>query len=233
MKTTFCVLGVVALLFFSASVRCVAQTNVSGIVVDTNGNPIKGVACLRAGTPSLTPGNRIIYSGGPQPTFTDNEGKFSIPLWTPLVDLQFDGGDHAPAFLYRVSPSDSPLRVVMTEGKVLTGRIVDKQQMPIANAVIELRMPQEDRWYQRREVTNLHGEFEFWISEPPEQFHWMLYYAGKQFYVDYNKVTPETSVTLTVDVRMTFADKLVGAGNASQPISTETNQTSPAVSPRH
>ena len=207
-------------LLFAVSDRLVAQTSVTGLVVDTNGRPIGGVACLLAGTPSSTPGHRVIDSGIAQPIFTDNEGKFSIPLpqTVPLVDLQFDSGGHAPVFLYRASPSGSPLRVVMTEGKVLRGRIVDEQQTPVANAVIELQMPQEDRWYQRKVVTSTNGEFQFRISEPPQKSSWMLYYAGKRFKIDYSQVTPKTSITLAVDVRMTTrSDSGVVEGQQCKP----------------
>jgi hypothetical protein len=78
------------------------------------------------------------------------------------LDLQFDeeGGHvvvtngaatrvppfaHAPASLYRVKPADSLLTVVMTEGKVVKGRIVerlDDQLAPVPDAEIELQMPQ-------------------------------------------------------------------------------------------
>jgi hypothetical protein len=234
MKTTFRILVAVALLLFAASGRCVAQTNVTGVVVDRNGKPIEGAACMLAGTPSLTPDHRVIYSGIARPIFTDNGGRFSIPLpqSVPLVDLQFDSGGHAPVFLYRASPSDSPLRVVMTEGKVLRGRIVDEQQIPIVDAVIELQMPQEDRWYQRKEVTNTNGEFQFRISEPPEKSSWMLYYAGKRFQINYSQVTPKTSIILTVDVRMTSGAEPCGPANGSQPIRSETNRTSSAAGSR-
>ena len=191
-------------LLIAATGSCVAQTEVTGVVMDSKGKPIAGVACLLAGTPSLTPGQRVIYSGIAQPIYTDKEGKFTVPLAPsiPLADLQFDGGGFAPVFLYRVGASASPLRVVMTEGKLLKGRIVDEKQMPVANAEIELQLPQEDRWYQRKEVTNAQGEFEFRISEPAQNFSWLLYFAGKRFKIDYSQITPSTSITLTAEVRI-------------------------------
>jgi hypothetical protein len=194
--------------------------DVTGIVVDSEGKAIQGVRCSVSGFP-LPSGGRISYSGERTFRFSDKEGRFTIPLprADPLVDLQFDGGSHAPAFLYKVKPADSPLRVVMTEGKVLRGRIVEQandQLVPISHAEVELQMPQQDFWYQYRQVTDGKGEFQFRISEPPQKSPWMLYYAGKRFTVDYAKVTPETVIVLEVSVKMTSnAEPNVPANGAS------------------
>ena len=122
---------------------------------------------------------------------------------------------HAPAFLYRVRPADGPVRVVMTEGKVLRGRIVERVKnevlpirqaevdLPIPQAEVELQMPQNDFWYQFKKATDAKGEFEFRISEPPGKTPWMLYFAGKRLAVDYAKLTPETVMVLEVSVKMT------------------------------
>ena len=81
--------------------HCTAQTNVTGVTVDAAGNPIAGVRCCVSGFPQPS-GGRNIYSGIQNFVFTDKEGHFSIqlPRGDPLVDLQFDGGGHAPLFLY-------------------------------------------------------------------------------------------------------------------------------------
>ena len=147
------------------------------------------------------------YSGAQSFVCTDKEGHFSIPLprGDPLVDLQFDGGEHAPVFLCIVRPADSPLRVVMPEGKVLRGRIVERVKdgvVPIPHAVVELQMSQEDSWYQSRQATDAKGEFQFRIAEPPGKWPWMLYYAGKRLSIDYAQVTPDTVMVLEVDVKM-------------------------------
>jgi hypothetical protein len=113
---------------------------------------------------------------------------------------------HAPAFLYRVRPTDGLVRVVMTEGRVLRGRIVERvkgEVEPIPHAEVELQMSQEDFWYQSRKVTDAKGEFEFRLSEPPAKRSWMLYYAGKRLAVDYAQVTPETVMVLEVSIQMT------------------------------
>jgi hypothetical protein len=223
---------VAGLLLFAASSRGIAETSVTGTVVDRTGKPIEGVACLLAGTPSQTPGHRVLYSGIAKPIFTDKEGKFSIslPPSESLADLQFDASEHAPVFLYRVTPGGSPLRVVMTDGKVLRGRIVDEQHAPIAHAIIELQMAQEDRWYQRKGITDTSGDFRFRISEPPQKSPWVLYYAGKRFEIDYSKVTPSTLFSLLADGRIT--SEAGGAANGSQPIRSETNRTAPAAGSR-
>jgi hypothetical protein len=246
-------------LFFCAALcaqlaqPCGAQTNVTGVVVDKDGKPIASVRCSVSGFPQPS-GGRIIYSGLRQFVFSDNEGHFAIPLprSDPLVDLQFDeeGGSfvvtsgvstrvppykHAPAFLYRVRPADGPVRVVMTEGKVLRGRIVERVRdavLPIPHAEVELQMPQEDAWYQCSKPTDAKGEFEFRISEPPGKSPWMLYYAGKRLAVDYAQVTPETVMVLEVSVKMTPSAERDGPANGSQPIRSETNRTSSAAGSR-
>jgi hypothetical protein len=98
------------------------------------------------------------------------------------------------------------VRVVLTEGKVLRGRIIERVRdavLPIPHAEVELRLPQEDAWYQCRRATDAKGEFEFRIPEPPGKSPWMLYYAGKTLAVDYAQVTPETVMVLEVGVKMT------------------------------
>ena len=232
---------------------CGAQTNITGVVVDKDGKPIAGVRCSVSGFPRPS-GGRIFYSGWPQFVFSDNEGYFAIPLprSDPLVDLQFDeeGGSfvvtnavstrvppykHGPAFLSRVRPADGPVRVVMTEGRVLRGRIVERvrdEVLPISQAEVELQLPQEDVWYQCGRSTDAKGEFEFRISEPPGKSHWMLYYAGKRLAVDYAQVAPETVMVLEVSVKMTPSSEPDGAANGNQPIRPETNRTSGAADSR-
>lgn len=212
--------------------HCDAQTNVTGVTVDTNGKPIACVQCAISGF-----GGHLHYSGMQTFVLTDNEGHFSIPLprGDPLVDLQFDAGGHAPVFLYKVRPVDSPLRVVMSKGKVLRGRVVERLKdkiVPIPHATVQLQMPQDDFWYQRNEPTDTKGEFQFNISEPPAKWPWTLFIAGKQFPVDYAQVTPETVLVLEVSVRMTASSEPDAAANGSQPIRSETNSTPSAAGSR-
>jgi hypothetical protein len=207
--------------------HCVAQTEVTGVVVDRDGKPIPGVRFSICGfsTPS---GDIKLYSGERSFGFTDKEGRFAIPhpgsdRSDELLDLQFDedGGHfvvtnwlaarvplsaHAPEFVDRVKPADSPLSVVMTEGKVLKGRIVERvngQLAPVANAEIELQTPQAGDWYQNRQRTDRNGEFQFRISEPPKPRPWMLYYAGKRLTIDYEEVTPATVMVIEVSIKVT------------------------------
>ena len=147
---------------------------------------------------------------------------FALPLppGDSLVDLQFDGGKHAPVFLYKVKPVDSPLKVVMPEGKLLRGRIVERvkdEVVPIPHAMVELQMPQAHFWYRCREATDAKGEFQFRVSEPPGKSSWMLYFAGKRLPVDYAKVTPDTVMVLEVSVRMTPSAEPKGGANPASP----------------
>jgi hypothetical protein len=221
MKSARLCLLVCGILYAQLVHDCTAQTEVAGIVIDRDGKAIQGVRCRVSGFP-LPSGGRNHYSGLPTFYFTDKEGRFAIalPRSDPLVDLQFDGGSHAPAFVYRARPTDSPLKVVMTEGKVLKGRIVERvndQLVPIQHAEVELQMSQEGDWYQYRQVTDRSGEFQFRISEPPQKSPWMLYYAGKRFKVDYAQVTPEAVVVLEVNVKMTSTAEPSAPPNAAAP----------------
>jgi hypothetical protein len=224
MKSMRIYLLICGILCMQLAQHCGAQTNVTGVVVGMDGKPIAGVRCSVSGFPKPS-GGRVMYSGMRQFVFSDQEGKFSIPLprSDPLVDLQFDeDGDsyvvtnevatrippskHAPAFLYKVKPAGSPLRAVMTEGKVLRGRIVERAKgevVPIPHAQVELQMSQEDFWYQSTQTTDAKGEFQFRISEPPGKWPWILYYAGKRLALDYAQVTPVTMMVLEVSVSMT------------------------------
>jgi hypothetical protein len=198
-----------------------AQTNVTGVVVNTEGKPIPGVRCTVSGFRDPS-GGHVFYSGVQSFIFTDKEGHFSLPVHRgdELVDLQFDGGKHAPVFLYKVKPVDSPLRVVMSEGKLLRGRIVERvkdEVVPIPHAMVELQMPQADFWYRYLEATDAKGEFQFRVSEPPDKFSWMLYYAGKRMPVDYAKVAPDTVMVLEVSVRMTASAEPKGGANSASP----------------
>jgi hypothetical protein len=212
---------VCGIMFSHLSLDCMGQTDVTGVVIDRGGKPIQGVRCIVSGFPMPSEGH-IHYSGEPVFHFTDKEGRFSIPLprSDPLVDLQFDGRSYAPAFLYKVRPADSPLRVVMTAGKVLRGRIVERvndQVVPIAHAEVELQMSQEGFWYQNRQVTDDKGEFQFRISEPPQNFPWMLYYAGKRFAIEYAQIAPDTVILLEASFKLTSNAESSAPANGASP----------------
>lgn len=225
---------------------CNAQTNVTGIIVDEEGKPISGVRCSISGWPTPS-GEHIYYSGMTTYVFSDNEGHFSIPLprSDPLVDLQFDedGGSyvvnhgvatrvppyrHAPAFLYNIPPAAGLVRVVMTEGKLLRGRIVEHVKdkvLPVPQADVELQMPHAGNWYQLKKQTDDKGEFDFKISKPADERSWMLYYAGKRFPVDYPQVTPDTVMVLEIALNATITAEPNGAANVSQPLRSGANST--------
>ena len=142
-----------------------AQTNVTGVVLDKDGHPVAGVRCSISGL-----GLRVFRTGMREFVFTDKEGHFSIPLRAsgPVIDLQFDeegypmankprrAASYAPTFLGGVTPADGPVRVVMREGKLLRGRLVQRlkgEAVPIAHAKVELRMPTADFAYHSEQET--------------------------------------------------------------------------------
>jgi len=211
MKATLSAM-VAGVLFLMTLSRGNAGTNVTGVVVDAAGKPLVGVSCLLSGTPTRS-GQRVIFSAIHEPVFTDKEGRFSIAITAGaefLADLQFDEGNHAPVFLYSVGPEDSPLKVVMMDGKIFRGRIVDEKHEPIANAEIELQLGQPDLWYQKKGITDTNGVIQFRITKPPQKSPWMIQYAGKRFEIDYEKVDLNTQYTLQADVRISWEANITG-----------------------
>ena len=200
------------MVFLVAASHGSAGTNVTGVVVDSAGKPLEGVSCLLSGTPTRS-GQHVIFTAIHEPVFTDKEGRFSIAITAGpefLADLQFDEGNHAPVFLYSVGPEDSPLKVVMTEGKILRGRIVDEKHEPIAHAEIELQLGQQDLWYQRKGITDTNGVFQFRITKPPQKSPWILQYAGKRFEIDYNIVDLNAQYTLQANVQISWEANVTG-----------------------
>jgi hypothetical protein len=207
--------------------HCGAQTNVSGVIVDKDGEPIAGIRCSASHVTRPAP-RGVTVIGPRQFVLSDKEGKFSIPLREPntLVDLQFDedGGSfgvtngvatwptskYAPAFLYKVRPADGPVRVVVAEGKILRGRIVWRELdevLPIPFAEVELQLWDENFRYESKKRTDAKGEFVFRIGEPPGKRPWRLCYAGKRLkveyaQVEYAQVKPDTVMVLEVSVTM-------------------------------
>lgn len=257
MKSTRAIFLVFAVLCVPLARTGGAQTNVTGVVVDEKGQPIPGVRCAISGFPRPS-GGYTIYNGdypyGYRYAFSDKEGHFSLPLppQEQLADLQFDeeGGHfevtnsvatrvpprkHAPAFLSKVDPADGPVTVVMTEGKLLRGRIVERvedQVVPIPHTIVELQMPHSDIRYRCAKPTGANGEFDFRISEPPSKRTWMLYYAGKRLAVNYDEIAPETLIVLEVSFKLTMSAEPGGAADGSQPSGSETNRTRGAAGSR-
>jgi hypothetical protein len=214
MKPVGSTLFVGCLVFILGAGLCLAESRVSGIVVDENEKPIEGVRCKLVGFP-LPEGGRNIYTGTTSFQMTDKEGRFAFEnrRSDPLLDIHFDGGDHtpdfpyAPAFLHKASPADSPHRVVMTEGKVLRGKVVEPLEdklVPVKATHIDFRLPLDDLIYGNRQLILNNGEFQFRVCKPPERWPWMLVYAstGKRVSIDYDKITPQTVVTINVAVSL-------------------------------
>jgi len=88
---------------------CSKDTKVMGVVVDEAGNPIEGVRYCISGYSNLS-GTQQLRSGFTSYQFTDKEGRFSLSPSEYLIDLQFEGGNHAPTFIYKVKPSVNTLR---------------------------------------------------------------------------------------------------------------------------
>jgi hypothetical protein len=203
MKPAFKLWGTGATLVIAALNVSIAQTKITGLIVDEKGAPISKVACCTIGYPRPD-GGRDYYDGlPPDPIYSDEAGAFTIPNRRgDMLDLGFDHWAYAPTFLYDLSPGASAVRVVMKKGKMLKGRVLDEQGKPMQALEIQLRMTKEETGGVRRRYTDRNGRFLFRISEPPKAHTWIVSLAGKQFKVDYDQVTPDKFLDLQVNVQM-------------------------------
>jgi hypothetical protein len=200
--------------------ECIGQTTLTGIVVDRDGKPLADVLYRLSGY-----GKRQAIGGDIGFQKTDLGGRFAIqvPSEKSVADLQFDQPpsgrfpsasadlqfnyrELAPVVLNDVTADGVPLRVVMTEGMLVEGSVVELvngKRVPISGATIALAMPQWGFWYHKEQGTGSDGKFHFRISEPPKGRHWQLVYGGKYFNIQYDPKQPKVVVELMSDIKMT------------------------------
>ena len=188
MKKIFKILFLFLLLLSTG--QCIGQTSLTGIVVDKDGKPLKGVSYRLVGYGNIQ--NHARFSGGiiGSPPKTDTDGRFTqqIPSGNLFANLQFDSAELAPVVLDDIKCDGSLLLIVMTEGMLIEGTLsgwVNGKLVPIGGATISLKMFQMEFSFRKEQRTDKDGKFRFRISEPPKGRQWTLDYAGEHFVVEY------------------------------------------------
>jgi hypothetical protein len=124
---------------------------VHGRVVDSLGHPLPGAQVWALSQEDLDLRSRLtepqVLGGGEAPVaVTDRDGRFSIPRFEPGI-LEVCGKGLAPARLSPVAARSN--RVVLTApppSRRLTGRVIDGQGVPVAQAKVHLKAHGRDPW---------------------------------------------------------------------------------------
>jgi len=198
------------LLVVLLAVRAQAQPTVAtvrGLVTDEKGTPLEAVTVQVSGLEKFRDGDwhREIRLGEMPSHTTDKEGRFVLPFYETDIryDLWFEKDGFAPTFLYGISGKSQELKVVMRRGMPLSGtitRLVNGRQEPVVRTTIELKLPSEDLWYQRRTATDNKGKYMFRVSPPPKERKWLLVFFGEVVELDIKQGEPVPGVDFEVKV---------------------------------
>jgi hypothetical protein len=198
------------LLVVLLAVRAQAESTVAtvrGLVTNEKGTPLEGVTVQVSGIEKFGDGtwHREIRLGLMPNYRTDKEGRFVLPFYEADVryDLWFDKDEFAPTFLYGISGESQELKVLMRRGTPLSGtitRLVNGRQEPVVGTTIELQLPSEDLWYQRRTTTDNNGRYMFRVSPPPRGKKWLLVFVGEVVELDVKQGEPVPGVDFEVKV---------------------------------
>jgi len=126
---------------------------VSGVVVDASGRPVSGAAV----------GARVRSGHGFRQQFsrTDSEGRFQLDEELPAGELTLrashegsggEGNAHAEVALGEGTGEDSSVRLVLPEGRELSGHVVDAQGRPVSGVsvrawrIVPGRDPERASW---------------------------------------------------------------------------------------
>jgi protocatechuate 3,4-dioxygenase beta subunit len=144
------------------SLATTAGLEVHGTVVDERGMPV-----ARASVFASQPG------GGFRPTRTDEDGTFVLRNLSPgKVQLTVSGRGMwggGPRASTQVEAGTSGVRLVLTEGLSLGGRVVDQvSRSPVHGARVSLRQKRENGSSRTRMTIVTNGVFRFTNLEPGE-----------------------------------------------------------------
>jgi hypothetical protein len=183
---------------------------ITGQVTDQNKKPLANVRWRISAIEEWRDGQwELIHNlGWPQWSATDADGRFTLTFQgKQRFDLQFEGGECAPGFVYEVSPETQDLNVVLKPGIPLRGTVIASNSSRIpGNVRVELQLPCRDVWYQQENITDADGHFTFYVCAPPTEPNkalpakWQISCAGTVIPFD---VTSEKSIAmkLVVDAR--------------------------------
>ena len=187
---------------------------IRGVVSDEAGAPLAQVQVQLCGMENFSYGtwSRVLRLGIMPSYTTDNEGRFAIPVGEAgmAYDLYFDKPGFAPTFLYRISSSSNELSVVMKRGLALTGtvkRLAGGKLEPLGGTTVELRLPGDDLWYQRRASTDNDGRYIFRVTPPPAGKRWQVVFAGEVVQLEVKEGQPVAGPNFEVTVKVRGDDQ--------------------------
>jgi hypothetical protein len=160
---------------------------------------------------------RTRYDNRGQTVRSDADGQFALHHIDGYeLTLIVTAADYAPQFL-RPAPTQ-PVKVVMTSGQTVQGRVVDPKGVPIKGVQVALR-----RWANAYEAVDMHAttdaDGKFQLAHIPAES--IDLNAGKQGYQDaevtYNPGDP--ALTITLPPTVIFSGKVVDA-DTGKPIPT-------------
>ncbi|HEU6449271.1 MAG TPA: protein kinase [Verrucomicrobiae bacterium] len=186
------------------------EKTVIGHVIDQSNKPLAGIRWRISGIEEWRDGQwELIHNlGFPQWKLTDSSGRFQLTFHgRQRFDLQLDGEEFAPAFLYEISSDSKDLNVVMKPGIPVNGTVIASNSNRIPGYVnVELQLPGRDVWYQRETITDADGRFTFYVgaplTEPNKAFpaKWQVACAGQTFPFDAS-IEKSISIRLLVDAK--------------------------------
>jgi protocatechuate 3,4-dioxygenase beta subunit len=156
-----------------------AVTTITGMVIDPDGNPISG-ANVRAGT---------LYNAGTRTSRTEADGAFSLAgcaVGNVLLTAEAEG--FAPTTVREDSATNAaPMRLMLSRGKALSVRVMDRSGNPVANASVDVEPnleahqngePGRPQTFVRHRRTDTNGvaffadlpDYDLWVSATASGF---------------------------------------------------------------
>ena len=148
---------------------------VAGVAIDKAGSPVAAVLVRVCGHKKPRPDGRfsLTFSGSFDilNAMTDEQGLFAIEIEEDgQYSLLFSPENHAAIIAYDVSVGKSDLKVTLTEGVTITGRLLRNEngkQVPIASAEVKIEQSDRNSYSHlgfdrdRKTVTDSQGRFRF------------------------------------------------------------------------
>ena len=164
----------------------------SGTVVDQNGEPI-------ADAKVSTAEDRHVVNDPGKTLSADAEGHFAFPpLAAGTITLTTTAKGHAPDLRQiAVAEGMSPVRIVLSPGKTIRGRVVDESGKPVAEATVEA-----SEWRRMRSLpwigrTDSDGRF-IMHDAPEDAVEFNVFKEGYQSVFDAALTAGEAESTLTM-----------------------------------
>jgi RNA polymerase sigma factor (sigma-70 family) len=181
---------------------------VSGMVVDQSGSPIRGA---KVSTIEV----RYVVNDPGKTVATDASGHFVFPPQAAgTIALTTTARSYGPD-LQRVSVADgmSPIRIVLSPGKMIRGRIVDQNGQPVEAAMVRAFRWRNMNSLQWTGQTNRDGRF-IMRDAPDDAIEFEVFKDGYQALINTSLTSGEGETTVTMSsepmVRGTVTDSDTG-----------------------